>query len=51
ILHFWPRTVCKQYSSPPFQLVHTALGGCAQHSHPKQCDYSKAPTPIPQLTL
>ncbi|CAI9534144.1 unnamed protein product [Staurois parvus] len=45
ILHFrGRRTVCKQYSSPPCQLVHAALDGCAQHSHAKQCDYSEAQT-------
>ncbi|CAI9592637.1 unnamed protein product, partial [Staurois parvus] len=36
------RTVYKQYSSPPCQLVHTALDGCAQHSHPKHCAHSEA---------
>ncbi|CAI9602284.1 unnamed protein product, partial [Staurois parvus] len=44
ILHFWERrTFCKQNTSP-CQLLHTALDGCAQHSHPKQCDYSKTQT-------
>ncbi|CAI9561714.1 unnamed protein product, partial [Staurois parvus] len=38
------RTVCKQNSSPPCQLVHTALHGCAQHSYTKQCAYSEAKT-------
>ncbi|CAI9546734.1 unnamed protein product, partial [Staurois parvus] len=32
------RTVCKQ-SSSPCQLVHTALHGCAQHSHAKQTQH------------
>ncbi|CAI9556049.1 unnamed protein product [Staurois parvus] len=41
------RTVCKQYSSPPCQLVHTALDGSAQHSHPKHCDYSEVQTHSP----
>ncbi|CAI9566984.1 unnamed protein product, partial [Staurois parvus] len=36
------RTVCKQNSSPLCQLVHTALHGCAQHSHTKECAYSEA---------
>ncbi|CAI9550436.1 unnamed protein product, partial [Staurois parvus] len=35
-LRWGGRTVCKQYSSLPCQLVHTALNGCAQHSHAKQ---------------
>ncbi|CAI9534450.1 unnamed protein product, partial [Staurois parvus] len=26
----------------PCQLGHTALNGCAQHNHPKQCAYSEA---------
>ncbi|CAI9611039.1 unnamed protein product, partial [Staurois parvus] len=29
-------------NSPPCQLGHTTLDGCAQHSHPEQCDYSEA---------
>ncbi|CAI9621901.1 unnamed protein product, partial [Staurois parvus] len=36
------RTVSFTNSSPPCQLRHTALDGCAQHSHPKQCAYSEA---------
>ncbi|CAI9608945.1 unnamed protein product [Staurois parvus] len=32
----WRRTVCKQNSSSPCQLIRTALDGCARHSHPKQ---------------
>ncbi|CAI9564829.1 unnamed protein product [Staurois parvus] len=42
---------CKQYSSPPCQLVHTALDGCAQNSHPKQCDYSETQTQVKQHTV
>ncbi|CAI9607396.1 unnamed protein product, partial [Staurois parvus] len=43
ILHFRVgRTVLLTNSSPPCQLGHTALDGCAQHSHPEQCDYSEA---------
>ncbi|CAI9588693.1 unnamed protein product, partial [Staurois parvus] len=41
--------VCKQHSPPPCWLGHTALDGCAQHSHPEQCDYSKAHTHSPPV--
>ncbi|CAI9570807.1 unnamed protein product, partial [Staurois parvus] len=30
------------HGSPPCQLGHTALDGCAQNSYPKQCAYSEA---------
>ncbi|CAI9565896.1 unnamed protein product [Staurois parvus] len=43
ILHFkGGETVCKQNISSPCQLMHTALQGCAQHSHTKQCGYNEA---------
>ncbi|CAI9606729.1 unnamed protein product, partial [Staurois parvus] len=43
ILHFrGRRTVSKQNSFLPCQLVHTALHGCAQHSHAQQGAYSEA---------
>ncbi|CAI9550046.1 unnamed protein product, partial [Staurois parvus] len=52
------RTVCKQNSFPLSQLLHTALHGCSQHSHTKQCAHSEAKTHGPivktlpaQLTL
>ncbi|CAI9609894.1 unnamed protein product, partial [Staurois parvus] len=31
-------------SPPPYRLGHTALDGCAQHSHPEQGAYSEAAT-------
>ncbi|CAI9563129.1 unnamed protein product, partial [Staurois parvus] len=34
-------------SPPPCQLGHNALDGCAQHSHPEQCDYRETHTHCP----
>ncbi|CAI9552916.1 unnamed protein product, partial [Staurois parvus] len=38
------RTVLFTNSPSPCRLKHSALDGCAQHSHPQQCDYSESHT-------
>ncbi|CAI9590886.1 unnamed protein product [Staurois parvus] len=45
ILHVWDlRRGGELFCQKNGQLVHTALHGCAQHSHTKQCAYSEAQT-------